>query len=76
MAVAINFSEKYYTTSQAAKILRVTADTVKRYCNQSPPRIKGEKIGREWLIPKSSIDKYMADESDNGRPRNRRRKTG
>ena len=76
MSVAINFSEKYYTTGQAAKILRVTADTVKRYCNQDPPRIKGEKMGRDWFISKTSLDEYMADESETGRPRNRRRKTG
>lgn len=74
--MAINFTEKYFTTAQAAKILHVTPDTVKRYCNQDPPRIGGEKVGRDWMIPKSSIDKYLADAGDMGRPRNRRRKTG
>lgn len=74
--MAINFTEKYYTTGQAAKILRVAPDTVKRYCNQYPPRIIGEKVGRDWMIPKSEIDKYLAEENDMGRPKNRRRKTG
>lgn len=74
--MAINFSEKYYTTKQAAKLLHVDPDTVKRYCNAAPPKIKAEKVGRDWMIPKSSLDKYMADENELGRPRNRRRKTG
>lgn len=76
MSVAINFTEKYLTTAQAAKILRITTDTVKRYCNQRPQRIKGEKIGHSWMIPKSAIDEYLTEESDTGRPKNRSRKTG
>ena len=76
MSVAINFSEKYLTTAQAAKLLRVTTDTVKRYCNQEPQRIKGEKVGNGWLIPRSAIDEYMAEENTMGRPKNRRGKTG
>lgn len=76
MSVAINFTEKYLTTNQAARVLRVTPDTVKRYCNQDPPRIKAEKVGRDWLIAKSELDKYLSEESDIGRPKNRRRKTG
>lgn len=73
--MAINFTEKYFTTKQAAKILRVTPDTVKKYCNQDPPRINGEKVGRDWMIPKSEIDKYLADDNDTGRPKNRRRRS-
>ncbi len=76
MSVAVNFTEKYLTTAQAARILRVTTDTVKKYCNQTPQRIKGEKIGNGWLIPKSAVDEYLSMESDTGRPKNRRRKTG
>ncbi len=76
MSVAVNFTEKYFTTAQAAKMLRVTTDTVKKYCNQKPQRIKGEKVGNGWLVPKSAIDEYLATESDTGRPKNRRRKTG
>lgn len=75
-SVAINFTEKYLTTAQAAKILRVTTDTIKRYCNQDPQRIRGEKIGHSWMIPKSAIDEYLAEENELGRPKNRRRKTG
>jgi excisionase family DNA binding protein len=73
---AITFAEKCLTTAQAAKVLRVTAATVKRYCNQRPQRLRGEKVGHSWMIPKSAIDEYLADESDIGRPKNRRRKTG
>lgn len=72
----IKFTERYYNTKEAAKILHVTPDTVKRYCNADPPKIAAEKIGRDWMIPKSSLYKYIREESDFGRPRNRHRKTG
>lgn len=74
--MAITFSEKHYTTAQAALILRVQPATVKRYCNQYPPRIKAEKVGNSWMIPKSALDQYLRDESEYGRPKNRTRKTG
>jgi excisionase family DNA binding protein len=76
MAVAINFSEKYHTTAQAAKMLRIATDTVKRYCNQEPQRIRATKVGNSWMIPQSAINEYLSSESDFGRPKNRRRKTG
>ena len=64
--------ETWYSTREAAALLNVTADTVKRYCNQSPPRIKAEKLFGEdgpWFIPQSSIDKYISTESSGGRPK-------
>ncbi len=72
--MAVNFTEKYFTTAQAAKILRVSTDTIKKYC-QEPQRIKGEKIGHSWMIPKSAVEEYLSEESATGRPKNRRRKT-
>jgi len=74
--VSIEFSEKYYTTAEAAKMLHVTPDTVKRYCNQDPQRLKGIKVGNGWMIPRSEIKAYIANEGDQGRPRNRRGRAG
>lgn len=68
--------ETHYTTREAAKLLRVKQDTVKRYCNQDPPRIKAVKLfGQDgpWYIPQSAIDKYLADTNDMGRPKLGRR---
>jgi excisionase family DNA binding protein len=45
----------YYTSEQAAIILQKTPDTVRRLCQRG--EIPGaRKIGREWLIPRASID--------------------
>lgn len=65
--------ETHYTTREAADLLKVTQDTVKRYCNMEPiPRIKATKLFGEhgpWYIPQSSIDKYLREQSDLGRPK-------
>lgn len=74
--MSINFSEKYHTTAQAAKILRIATDTVKRYCNQSPQRLRGTKVGNSWMISQSALNEYLSSESETGRPKNRSRKTG
>lgn len=70
MSVAIKFTEPYYDTAQAAALLGVDTDTVKKYCNSKPPRLKGEKYGRSWMIPKSEIERYKREESAVGRPKN------
>lgn len=62
--------ETFYNTYEAGKLLGLTSDTVKRYCNADPPRIVGHKLfGEEgqWFIPQSSIDKYLTQESRLGR---------
>lgn len=70
MSVAIKFTEKYYTTSEAAEELGVTRDTVKNYCNGDSPRIRAEKVGSSWMIPLSEIKRYKEQESSTGRPKN------
>lgn len=65
-------NETHYSTSEAAKLLEVETDTVKRYCNSKPPRIKAAKpFGKRgpWLIPQSAIDAYIEDVNENGRPK-------
>lgn len=67
--------EAHFNTEEAAKLLGLQTDTVKRYCNQYPPRIEGHKPFGEkgpWLIPQSAIDKYLAEESGIGRPKKAR----
>lgn len=71
--------ETHYNTREAGKILKVTADTVKRYCNQNPPRIKGKKLFGErgpWFISRSAIEKYLTEESSTGRPKASRYRNG
>ena len=46
---------QYYTVEEVARILGVDDETVRRWCRQG--KIPGVKrFGREYRIPKSSID--------------------
>ena len=69
MSVTIKYTDDYYTTSQAAVELGVDTDTVKKYCNCDPQRIKGEKIGNSWMIPQSEIERYRKEKNSMGRPK-------
>lgn len=60
--------KEFYNTSETAVMLGLNKDTVRHYCQGQKPRIKGIKIGRDWLISKSEIDRYARDRRDVGRP--------
>lgn len=54
------------TTAQAAALLSLAPDTVKRHCQRGV--IKAEKIGRDWLIPEEEVTRYRAARHGPGRP--------
>jgi hypothetical protein len=64
-------TKDYLNTADAAAKLGLDTDTVKRYCNAKPPRLKGIKLGKSWLIPKAEIERYRKEESSRGRPKKR-----
>ncbi len=66
--VSIEIVGKYYTTEQAAKLLDLDVDTIRRYCNCDPQRLFAEKMGRDWFIPKEEIDRYKKERREPGRP--------
>lgn len=48
----------YYTTTEAAGLLDISVDTVKRMCNDG--RIAGTiQTSTKRLIPKAEVDKYL-----------------
>ena len=54
--------EKYYTTQETAKILRISLKTVFNYIEQGklrPVRIGGQKKTGKNLIPESEIEKLL-----------------
>ena len=59
----------FLTTEEAAESLGLAVDSVRRYCNQENPKIKGKKFGRDWLIPKSEIERYKKSQQPVGRPK-------
>jgi excisionase family DNA binding protein len=66
--VSIEITGKYYSCPEAAELLDLDADTVRRYCNSLPPRLRAQKVGRDWFIPKAEIDRYKKERRDPGRP--------
>jgi len=45
---------KYYTTREAAQIMRVSYKTILRWIASG--KIKAKRIGHKWLIPKEEIE--------------------
>jgi excisionase family DNA binding protein len=60
--------KEFFTSAEAADLLGLSKDTVRHYCQGDEPRIKGTKLGRDWLIPRSEIDRYERDRREVGRP--------
>lgn len=55
----------FVTTSEAAQLLDLTVDSVKKYCQLG--RIKATHVGRQWLIPKSEVRRYGKERRDYNR---------
>ena len=55
------------TTTQAAERLGVTTRRVVALCHAG--KLRGEKIGRDWLVDESSVEAYAATERKAGRPK-------
>lgn len=61
--------ENFLTTEEAAGLLGLSVDSVRRYCNDDKPKIKGKKIGRDWLISLSEVKKFQEKRRNIGRPK-------
>lgn len=66
--ITVQHKGKYFSCPEAAERLGLDADTVRRYCNCDPPRLKAKKFGRDWMILGSEIDRYNRERKDVGRP--------
>lgn len=57
----------YVTTKQAAEMMGVVQTSINHLLQNG--RIKGVKVGREWLVSQGSIQDYLENKSPSGRPR-------
>jgi excisionase family DNA binding protein len=57
---------KYVTTRQAAELLGVTQDHITRLLTGE--KIRGIKLGHDWLVFAPSMGKYAETKSKRGRP--------
>lgn len=48
-----------YTVPDLCKLLNTTPQTVRKYINEG--RIKGKKIGRQWLVDEEAVKEFLND---------------
>lgn len=62
----------YLNCGTAAKALGLSADSIRRYCNNAKegktPSLQGIQIGREWLIHSAEVARYKKERQSRGRP--------
>lgn len=51
-----------YTVADLSKLLNTTPQTVRRYISEG--RIKGSKIGRQWLIEEEAVKDFLRGDSN------------
>ncbi len=57
---------RYVTTKQAAEMLGVDRTQAARLVKAG--KLKGVKLGHDWLVSRDSISKYLQTKSPKGRP--------
>jgi len=69
-------TKDYLTCAEAAEALGLTADSVRRYCNnfleKKSPALEGFQMspGADWYIHKAEIARYKKERNSRGRPAN------
>lgn len=51
-----------YTVADLSKLLNTTPQTVRRYINEG--KIKGRKIGRQWLVNEEAVKEFLEGDSN------------
>lgn len=46
-----------YTVKDLSKLLNTTPQTVRKYISEG--RIKGKKIGRQWLVDEEAVKEFL-----------------
>lgn len=54
--------EKLLTVKETAKVLKVTTGRVRQLLISQ--RLRGYKVGRDWLIPESEIKRYQEKKTE------------
>lgn len=49
-----------YTVKDLSKLLNTTPQTVRKYISEG--RIKGKKIGRQWLVDEDAVKEFLRGE--------------
>ncbi len=57
----------YFTTTEASELLGLDRRTVSQYCKRGI--LDAVKVGRDWLLPKSEVDRYKKERHRPGNPK-------
>lgn len=73
MKLATVNTETFYTTTDAAEVLGISKDSVRRYCANSEegktPAIKAVRVARSWVISPAELKKFKEKRNPVGRPK-------
>ena len=50
-------TKEVYTIAEAAKLLRVSDDTIRRMISSG--ELEAHQVRRQWRIPKKALEKYL-----------------
>ncbi len=71
MSVATIETDDYFNCAKAGKVLKLSADTIRRYLNNAKegktPALEGTQFGRDWMIHKAEIQRYKKERRGRGR---------
>lgn len=59
-------NEDYITTDEAARLSGFTEQYIRKLIREN--RIEGKKVRRDWLLRRTSLEKFLATERKVGRP--------
>jgi len=59
-------NEGYMTTDEAAKLSGFTEQYIRKLIREK--KIQGEKVRRDWILSRDSLEKFLATERKVGRP--------
>ena len=51
----------YLTVEEVADLLQVSVETVRVYINRKKNKLPAFKVGREWRVRKTDLDKWVQD---------------
>jgi excisionase family DNA binding protein len=59
-------NEDYITTDEAAKLSGFTEQYIRKMIREK--RIEGQKVRRDWILSRASLERFLATERRVGRP--------
>lgn len=63
--------KEFLSTAETAEALGLDKETIRHYCQGETPRLNATKFGRDWLIPRSEVERYKRERREYNRTNGR-----